>query len=106
MIASCGAIASEVHESPFATHSDASTQSWIGPADVDGQVPTKHPVRRSMSAQQMRPAGQSDTPRHGCGMPPLEAKNDDEPPEPAVSPLLNQTAVLSHTVPLVTDRAS
>ena len=79
MIASCGAIASEVHESPFAAHSAALTHSWMGPADVDGQVPTKHPVRRSISAQQMRPAGQSETLRHGSGIPPLEEKIDGAP---------------------------
>ncbi len=81
VIASWGAIASEVHESPLATHSEALTQSWMGPADVDGQVPTKHPVRRSISAQQMRPAGQSETLRHGSGIPPLDEKIDGEPLE-------------------------
>lgn len=81
MIGSCGAIASEVHESPLATHSEALTQSWIGPADVDGHVPTKHPVRRSISAQQMRPAGQSETLRHGSAIPPLEEKIDGAPLE-------------------------
>jgi hypothetical protein len=58
----------------------------MGPAAVDGQVPTKHPVRRSMSAQQMRPAGQSETLRHGSGIPPLDEKIDDEPLEPAELP--------------------
>ena len=81
MTASCGAIASEVHESPLSAHSDGRTQSWMGPADVDGHVPTKHPVRRSMSAQQMRPEGQSEALRHGSGIPPLEAKIDAPPPE-------------------------
>ena len=87
VIASCGAIASEVHESPLATHSDACTQSWIGPAEVEGQEPTKHPVTRSMSAQQTRPAGQSETLRQGSGIPPLEEKIDGVPPELAVPPV-------------------
>jgi hypothetical protein len=39
-----------------------------------------------MSAQQMRPAGQSETLRHGSGIPPLEEKIDGEPPELVVPP--------------------
>jgi hypothetical protein len=58
----------------------------MGPADVAGQVPTKHPVRRSISAQQMRPAGQSETLRHGSGIPPLDEKIEEEPLDPVEAP--------------------
>jgi hypothetical protein len=79
---SWGAIASEVQTSPGVTHSEARRHSWIGPDAVDGHAPTKHPVRRSMSAQQTRPPWQSATLRQGVGMPPLDEKIEGDPLEP------------------------
>jgi hypothetical protein len=39
-----------------------------------------------MSAQQTRPEGQSETLKQGVGMPPLEEKIDDPPPELVLPP--------------------